>query len=393
VRGLSLWQIEAPGPGFDRLDGDLRADVVVVGAGVTGLACARRLAEAGMDVAVVDASRIGGGASGRNGGFAVVGTELGFGEARDRLGEAAAVELHRATGAGMVALSEAMGAPGAVRVSGSVELARSGAEEAALAVEVAAMRAAGLAVELDPARVPRPLRAWYATAAHRPADGEIHPTRWIGALAAAAAAAGARIHEHTPVTAVRAGSDGWEAASPAGIARAPVAVVACDGLTRTLVPELRDVTHPVRGQMLASEPVADRVLEMPTYSDGGFMYYRQTAGGRVVVGGSRDAAMEDEFTDDERTTEIVQDAIERFLRERLGVAAPVSHRWAGVMGFSVDLLPVAGPIPERPGLFAAAGYSGVGNVQGFLCGGLIADAVLGRPHPLGAIYAPERLLG
>jgi gamma-glutamylputrescine oxidase len=89
----------------------------------------------------------------------------------------------------------------------------------------------------------------------------------------------------------------------------------------------------------------------------------------------------------------VQAAIERFLRQRLRVDVPVTHRWAGIMGFSTDLLPLAGPVPGRPGLHAAGGYSGVGNVQGFLCGGLLADAVLGKPHPLAAVYGPGRLLG
>src|SRR5690242_19738772 len=101
MRGLSWWQIDAPATGFPRLDGDLRGDAVVVGAGVTGLACARRLAEAGMGVVVLDARSPGAGASGRNGGFAVAGTELGFRAAAERLGADLALSVHRATEAAL----------------------------------------------------------------------------------------------------------------------------------------------------------------------------------------------------------------------------------------------------------------------------------------------------
>jgi glycine/D-amino acid oxidase-like deaminating enzyme len=60
------------------------------------------------------------------------------------------------------------------------------------------------------------------------------------------------------------------------------------------------------------------------------------------------------------------------------------------MGFSADLLPVVGAVPGRPGLHVAGGYSGVGNVQGFVCGGMLADLILGRRHPLGAALSLER---
>jgi glycine/D-amino acid oxidase-like deaminating enzyme len=79
------------------------------------------------------------------------------------------------------------------------------------------------------------------------------------------------------------------------------------------------------------------------------------------------------------------------MRERMGLeGVRIDHRWAGTMGFSADLLPVAGELPGRPGLHVACGYSGVGNVQGFVCGGLLADRLLGRPGPLAAPLSPAR---
>jgi len=156
-------------------------------------------------------------------------------------------------------------------------------------------------------------------------------------------------------------------------------------------PELTGIVYPVRGQMLATAPLADPVLRLPTHSDHGFVYARPTPDGRLAIGGCRFADLEAEYTDDARPTPPVQRALERFMAERMGLAdVPVTHRWAGIMGFSADLLPVVGGIPGRPGLHVAGGYSGVGNVQGFVCGRMLADAIGGRPAPLAGPLSVER---
>ena len=61
----------------------------------------------------------------------------------------------------------------------------------------------------------------------------------------------------------------------------------------------------------------------------------------------------------------------------------MSHRWAGVVGYSGDSLPYVGEVPGRPGLYVSGGYSGVGNVPGFMCGRDLADTIAGSgPEPL-----------
>ena len=149
--------------------------------------------------------------------------------------------------------------------------------------------------------------------------------------------------------------------------------------------------YPVRGQMLATEPLADTVVTLPTHSDHGFVYARPTLDGRLAIGGCRLADLEAEYTDETGPTARVQAALDRFVTERLGLTdARITHRWAGTMGFSADLLPVVGEVPERPGLHVAGGYSGVGNVQGFVCGGMLADLILGRGHALAAALSLDR---
>jgi glycine/D-amino acid oxidase-like deaminating enzyme len=144
--------------------------------------------------------------------------------------------------------------------------------------------------------------------------------------------------------------------------------------------------------MLATAPLPDTVITLPTHSDHGFVYARPTADGRLAIGGCRSADLAAEYTDDQRPTPPVQAALERFMGERMGLAgARVDHRWAGTMGFSADLLPVVGELPGAPGLHVSCGYSGVGNVQGFVCGGLLAGGLLGRPAPLAAALSPGRV--
>jgi gamma-glutamylputrescine oxidase len=389
----SLWQVEHPWERFPQLEGDAAADVVIVGAGVTGCACALRLAQGGASVLVLEADRVASGASGRNGGFASAGTGLGLRDAVAVVGTPAALALHRATEAAldeMLALAAARGEADSVRRTGSLWLATSG-EADDMSAAVTALSAAGVDCRPAPDLISPPMRARYPRATVFPGDCELQPARWVRALAGAAAAAGAQLHERTPVTAVGRRGDEWVVSTPGGPATGRAVVVASDGLLPRLVPELHGIVYPVRGQMLATEPLADPVVTLPTHSDHGFVYARPTLDGRLAIGGCRSADLEAEYTDETAPTPAVQEALDRFVTERMGLTgARITHRWAGTMGFSADLLPVVGEVPERPGLHVAGGYSGVGNIQGFVCGGMLADLILGRRHALAAALSLDR---
>ena len=98
------------------------------------------------------------------------------------------------------------------------------------------------------------------------------------------------------------------------------------------------------------------------------------------------------MTDDETTTEPIQEALDAFLVELLGQMPEVTHRWAGIFGLTQDLLPLVGPVPGHDGVWVAAGYSGHGNVLGLLCGELVADALLGHDESLLQLFSPARLV-
>jgi glycine/D-amino acid oxidase-like deaminating enzyme len=173
---------------------------------------------------------------------------------------------------------------------------------------------------------------------------------------------------------------------------AEVVLVATDGYPSGLLGRLEGLIVPTRGQMIATEPLAERIFECPHYGRHGFDYWQQMPDGRILAGGFRDAALQDEFTAEEALTPQIQGALEAFVAELVGRPVAVTHRWAGIFGLVLDFLPVVGRVPGEERVWVAGGYSGHGNVLGLLCGELAARAVVGEDSPELALFDPMRLL-
>src|SRR6266576_5752477 len=299
----SYWLAEErPRLDVRRLDG--RADVAVVGGGVTGCACARVLAEAGLRVRLHEAREIASGASGRNGGFALRGGAPPYDDARLELGREQARALWELTERYVDRLAELAG--DAFRRTGSLRLAANAGERAELEAEYEALREDGFAAEWRD-ELPEPLAARYHGAIFHPPDGSLQPARWVRRLAALAAAAGAELREHERVESIEA-------------LDADQVVIATDGYTQGLVPELDAAIKPTRGQVLVTEPLERRLFPCPHYARHGYDYWQQTQEGRLVVGGFRDKALDHEHTADEQVTPLIQGHLERFVTELLGEA-------------------------------------------------------------------------
>ena len=347
--------------------------MVVVGGGITGCSAALALAEAGLRVRLHDAREIAGGASGRNGGFALRGGASPYDVTIETIGREQAKRLWRLT---EEALDRLEGLAGdALRRTGSLRLAADDEERDALAVEFEALRADGFAADW----VDDPLGGRFRAAIFHPADAALQPARWVRRLAVMAAEAGVEIREHSRVQSL-ADLD------------AERVLVATDGYPSGLLGPIEGLIVPTRGQMIATEPLPERIFECPHYGRHGLDYWQQTPDGRILAGGFRDWALESEFTADERTTPQIQGALESFVAELVGRPVTVTHRWAGIFGLVLDFLPVVGRVPGEERVWVAGGYSGHGNVLGLLCGELVAQAMLGRDAPELAWFDPARLL-
>jgi gamma-glutamylputrescine oxidase len=356
------------------LDGP--ADVEIVGAGVTGCAAALALAEAGLRVRVHDRRQVAGGASGRNGGFALRGASAPYDVVAASIGRDAAAALWRWTEAELREMRELAG--DAFRPVGSLRIAVDAEERDELRAEFEAMQADGIDAEWveDGAAL---LDGRFSGALRHPPDGALQPARWVRRLARRAVEAGAEIRE-------------WHEVGSLGELDAPVVLVATDGYPSGLLGELEGLIVPTRGQVIATEPIPERMFEIPHYGRHGFDYWHQAEDGRIVAGGFRDVSLDEEFTAAEELTQPVQSALAAFVADLVGRPLRVDYAWAGIFGLVLDFLPVVGRVPGSERVWVAGGYSGHGNVLGFACGRQAARAILGERDPLLELFEPARLL-
>jgi glycine/D-amino acid oxidase-like deaminating enzyme len=368
----SFW-LDGPYEPRAPLAGDVEVEACVIGAGVGGLACARRLAQRGVETIVLERDTVAAGASGRNGGFLLAGMAAFYHDARERYGPERARDTYARTLAAqeeIYALAGELGARDAVRRTGLLRVSASAEEAEDVRAQVAALSEDGFAGELiEREQLPAALQRSFHNACLTEHDGALQPAQWIRALAGAAERAGARIHEGTevrgPVTVREVATDG-------ATVRARSVVVAADGALPALVPGL-----PVRARrlhMVATEPLPERLVDCPVYSRWGHEYFQQPPDGRLLAGGFSDFDGERSYTDLDEGSAEVWDRIERYLAEDLGVDAPITHRWVGNVGYSEDDLPVVG---EADGVYYAGGYSGHGNVLGYVAGQQLADLIAG----------------
>jgi gamma-glutamylputrescine oxidase len=350
--------------------------VAIVGAGVTGCSCALTLADAGLRVRVHEAREVAGGASGRNGGFALRGAAASYDIARAELGPERAASLWRLTEHALERLAKLAG--DAFRQTGSLRLAADPQEATSLLAEYEALHADGFEAEWRPALDGR-LAGRFHGAIFHPPDGSIHPARWVRRLAVRAAEAGAEIRERDPVTAVEK-------------LDADQVVLATDGYTHGLLASLDRAVRPARAQVIATEPLKEEYFGCPHYARHGYEYWHQTEDLRLVLGGFRDIAFKEESTAEEATTPGIQARLEAFAGELVGRAPRITHRWSGIFGTTTDRLPVVGRAPDDDRVWVSCGYTGHGNVLGLACGELVANAILGHPAPGLAVFEPGRLL-
>jgi gamma-glutamylputrescine oxidase len=352
-----------------RLAGDARAEVCVVGLGGSGLACVGELLRRGVSVVGIDAGTVASGAAGRNGGFLLAGAYDFYHNAVAKHGRERARRIYRTTMEEIRRMTAET--PEAVRITGSLRVADTAEEADDCRAQLAAMRADGLPVEGYDGPEGQGLLM--------PTDGAFNPLLRCRILARRAMDAGARLYEHAPALDVRPG----EVRTPAGTVRCDRVIVMVDGRLERILPELRGRVRTARLQMLATAPTDEVRVPRPVYARWGYEYWQQLPDGHIALGGFRDQGGEGEWTEDARPGDEVQARLERFLRDRIGVRAPVTHRWAASVGYTPSGLPVLEEV--RAGVWAAGGYSGTGNVIGALCGRAAAEMATEGASPLAAL--------
>ncbi len=404
MRTIPFWQDDFPRPADLPVATFLpeQVDVAVVGGGYTGLVAARTLARGGASVAVLEQNQFGGGASAVNGGQAGGGLKLGPQQLIDAYGRELGQELWQASLDAVHCLEQL------IQVE-QIECDYAANGITALAYKPAhferlARNADWIAGELGYRKkvVPREqIRAELGSDAYFGAVvdegwGGLHPAKYLYGLARAAARAGATLCEECEVQRLdrRPGSDGFGLTTGRGELKASEVLIATNGYTGPLVPEIQRRVFPVGSYMVTTEPLSPELqVELSPqkrmfWDSKWFLnYFRLTPDGRLAMGGRNNLSPN---LDVVQSAGYLRQAIERVFPQLRVV--PLTHTWSGRLGLTFDLLPHIGRID---GIYYALGYSGHGVSIATYLGHEVAQLIAGRlarspfaeiPHPTRFYY-------
>ena len=368
-----------------------RADVVIVGAGYTGLAAARQLARAGASVLVVEREQIGWGASSRNGGQVLTGMKLEAATLVAKFGEAKARTLFDIASASIDRL-EAIVAEESIDCeyerSGHIQAAWKPSHFKAFRDEQTLLaRVFHHQVHLVPREEQR--REIGSDRYHGllvdERSGAINPAQYVRGLAAAAIRRGVSIATGVGVTAVQRQPGGWRVQTTKGDVLARDVLFATNGYTNGASPALQRRFVPIGSYIIATEPLdeSQAVALLPkrrmAFDSKNFLYYfRTTTDRRLLFGGRAEFG---------RTTPDTTRRAAAILRRGMtsifpGLAAVrIDYAWGGNVAFTRDQMPRAGRLDD---VYYAGGYCGHGVAMATYLGEQIARRIAGEPidHPL-----------
>ncbi len=376
----------APAPARPALEGLVKADLVVVGAGCTGLAAALYAAKAGRSVVVLEAGRVGWGASGRNGGQMIPGLRKGAVELVKMLGverARALFDLSIEARNLVVGLVKDHGIDCDLSLTGHLLGALKPRDMAAFEAEV---RCLNEVMAYPHAHVLNAADALAAVATPEfcgalvdDLGGHMHPLNYTLGLARLAESQGVRICEMSRAVTLDRHAGGVRVGVEDGAAvEASHAVLAGDALLTGLSSRVNRRIMPVANYIVATEPLPDPqslISAGRAVSDSRFVvdYFRMTRDGRLLFGGG------ERYTPDPPADigAFVRPYLERAFPQLRGVR--FDHAWGGMVSVTFSRLPHMGR--DGPVLFAH-GYSGQGVLLSTLGGKLMADALDGDAAPL-----------
>ena len=365
------------------LDSTITVDVCVIGGGLTGISTALNLAERGHSVAVLEASKVGWAASGRNGGQLIAGFACGIDAFAQYLPEEDVkriwalgqetldivrmrVEKHR------IDCDLTSGYLTAANKPRDVDALRHARDDAATRFGYDRLRY----IERD-ALGQYVQSSRYLGGLFDPDSGHLHPLNYTLGLARAASAAGARIFEDSCVIALRRENGHHVVQTERGTVHAQFVVLACNTYLNTLAPAVARKIMPVGTYVVATEPLGEaraRAL-MPAQAaicDTRFAldYFRPAPDGRVLWGGKVSYST--------RAPRHLGKAMRRDMLKTFPQLADVKidYAWGGFVDITMNRAPHFGRI--EPTIYFAQGFSGHGVNTTGLAGKLIAEAIDGQ---------------
>ncbi|MGQ0334817.1 NAD(P)/FAD-dependent oxidoreductase [Halomonas elongata] len=370
-----------PAPSRPPLEGEINCDICVVGAGFTGISSALHLAEQGFDVVVLEASRVGFGASGRNGGQIVNSYSRDMDMIESRYGTETARALGDMAFEGNRIIRERV-----AEYDIACDLRDGNLFAACNAKQLKGLREHKALWEryghqqlelLEGSAVKREVNTErYTGALIDHSGGHMHPLNLIQGEAAAFESRGGVIYEQTPVTHLKHG-DPVQLTTPGGVVRATRVVMAGNAYLQGVVPELEGKSMPCGTQIIATEPLeAERAQALLpnglAVEDCNYLldYFRLTADNRLLYGGGVNYGGQD------------PNDIEAVIRPKMEKTFPglkdvgIEYAWSGNFLMTLNRLPQFGVLNDN--VYYAQGYSGHGVTCTHLAGRLVAEVMTGR---------------
>lgn len=371
-----------PLPAFEPAKGALRADVCIVGAGFTGLSAALHLAQAGYDVALLEAHRVGFGASGRNGGQVSVGQRLGQDELEGMLGKERARALWDMSLESVALVRDLIDAH---KMDCGWSSGIIGADHRARYVTHTHAYVDKLNTEYGYDQVRKlereELRALVGSPAYHGGaldmgGGHLHPLRYALGLARACAAAGVRIYENTKVTGVAQGAPAKVTTTDAVISADHV-LLACNGYLGGLDGQVAARVMPINNFIAATEPLDEvtargLIRDNHAVADSKFVvnYFRLSEDRRMLFGGTETYGYK--FPPD--IAALVRRPMTQIYPQLRDVR--IDYAWGGTLGITMNRMPHFARL--RGNILSASGYSGHGVAMATLGGKLAALAMQGQ---------------
>lgn len=364
---------------FQPLQGEQQADVCVIGAGFTGISTALHLVERGYNVHVVEAGKVGWGASGRNGGQ-VIGGISGEKYIAKKLGRDQEEIFGELRWAGHDIIRERVSRY-AIQCDlkwGYLDVAIKRRHLRDIQFDFERLKKAGYPHEIrmlsrEETRETIGTDA-YVGALLNMGNGHLHPLNLCIGEANAAVSLGATVYEQSPVLDIVRGSKP-KVVSQRGSVSADAIIIAGNAY-HSLARELRGIMFPVKSFIIATEPLADDIVETINprdlaICDPNFVlkYYRLSADKRLLFGGRINYFGEEPHY------------IRRQLRKKMSQIYPtladvsIDYAWGGTIGVPINRAPQFGRI--TPNIFYCQGFSGHGVNVTHLAGQVLADAVAG----------------
>jgi glycine/D-amino acid oxidase-like deaminating enzyme/nitrite reductase/ring-hydroxylating ferredoxin subunit len=383
----SLWIETTPETAYPALDGGLAVDVVVVGAGITGVTTAWRLKSEGRTVALVDMRRVGEGATGYTTAKLTVGHNLIYGDLEEKHGEETARAYAASNQWAIEQLDELVSENGIEcdweRTSNYV-YTEDEERLSDLQKEVEAARRAGVYAELT-TKTDLPFTVLGAIRVD--GQAQFHPRKFIQGLSEKIAGDGSHVFEKTRATDVRSGEVCSVVTSQGEIrGRHVVLATHLPFLDRGL---FFAKAHPQKSYAIAAQvPSSEAPLGMYISAEQPTRSIRSTPGPSgsrfLVIGGEGHKPGRD---DDTRRR---YEALESFLRDRFS-ANQVEHRWSTHDYVPLDRLPYIGRLrPRDDRVLVATGFAKWGLTKGVVAASILTDTILGHDNPWAAVYDAQR---